>query len=393
MRTELGTPPASRRDRLPIPKEPLPSVNIFSLIKDWIGKDLHKLALPTHLNEPLTDLQRRAALLPPKSVERLLHVCAFAISTYNTVKRNEKPFKNLQNSTFELIYPEKGIRAIGEKVCHIPITVAVHIEGRGWDYNANDWFHMSLRPNSAFFRPVGEFCLKFHDGDEYAWTGVNACLHNIVVGSPYVDHGGLFYVSGLDSGDTLRGAINHSLFRRSTNQVSVFLERQGQKVEGVGMWGAWNDEIWAAFPDGTKTCLWSAAPLHLTSSKFLFPEWALHLNELTPELMTKLPPTDDRLRPDMRLMEHGYYLAANREKERLEEKQRQERNAAEAAGEPWQPRWFKKVPGGLRGFEKYMYKGGYWEARESGNWEGVRDIYDPGPKSAYGSEQPAELLL
>jgi hypothetical protein len=34
---------------------------------------------------------------------------------------------------------------------------------------------------------------------------------------------------------------------------------------------------------------------------------------------------------------------ANREKERLEEKQRQERNAAEAAGEPWQPRWFKKV--------------------------------------------------
>ena len=24
------------------------------------GKDLHKLSLPTHLNEPLTDLQRRA---------------------------------------------------------------------------------------------------------------------------------------------------------------------------------------------------------------------------------------------------------------------------------------------------------------------------------------------
>lgn len=50
-------------------------------------------------------------------------------------------------------------------------------------------------------------------------------------------------------------------------QVSVFLERQGQKVEGVGMWGAWNDEIWAAFPDGTKKCLWRAGPLHVTSSK------------------------------------------------------------------------------------------------------------------------------
>lgn len=35
--------------------------------------------------------------------------------------------------------------------------------------------------------------------------------------------------------------------------------------------------------------------------------WALHLNELTPELKEKLPPTDDRLRADMRLFEHGYY--------------------------------------------------------------------------------------
>ncbi len=40
----------------------------------------------------------------------------------------------------------------------------------------------------------------------------------------------------------------------------------------------------------------------------------------------------------------SYLLAqANREKERLEAKQRQERNAAEAAGKPWQPRWFEKV--------------------------------------------------
>ena len=28
-------------------------------------------------------------------------------------------------------------------------------------------------------------------------------------------------------------------------------------------------------------------------------------------MMTKLPSTDDRLRPDMRLMEHGYYLAVS----------------------------------------------------------------------------------
>ncbi|EIE19936.1 hypothetical protein COCSUDRAFT_3622, partial [Coccomyxa subellipsoidea C-169] len=365
-------PPASRRDRLPDPKETLPSLNLFSLVKEWIGKDLHKLALPTHVSEPLTDLQRRieafesSELLDQASLKplqqtilfaALLQVSAFVISTYNTVKRNDKPFKNLQNSTFELMYPEKGIRAIGEKVRHIPITVAMHVEGRGWVYEANDWFYMALRPpNYALFRPVGEFSVKFHDGDEYVWNSVNACVHNLVMGKRYCDHGGQFY-------------------RQGNKQLS--LEELRVQESACGTCNLENFEKQSTKGTSLK---WTLKFLTLEAvcwRRFLFPEWALHLNELTPELMTKLPPTDDRLRPDMRLMEHG--LPRGQEKERLEAKQRQERNAAEAAGKPWQPRWFEKVPGGLRGFEKYRYKGGYWEARENGNWEGVRDIYGPGP--------------
>ena len=38
-----------------------------------------------------------------------------------------------------------------------------------------------------------------------------------------------------------------------------------------------------------------------------FPLWSIHLNELTPELRAKLPPTDERLRPDIRMFEHGFY--------------------------------------------------------------------------------------
>ena len=56
--TELGRP-QRRRDRLPEHNGVIPGVGLWSLIRDWIGKDLHKLTLPTHLNEPLTDLQRR----------------------------------------------------------------------------------------------------------------------------------------------------------------------------------------------------------------------------------------------------------------------------------------------------------------------------------------------
>jgi len=46
----------------------------------------------------------------------------------------------------------------------------------------------------------------------------------------------------------------------------------------------------------------------LLPGRFPLSKWALELNELTPELRVKLPPTDDRMRPDMRLFEHGYFL-------------------------------------------------------------------------------------
>lgn len=36
--TELGRPPAKRRSSLPKPKQKLPSINIFNIVRDWIGE-------------------------------------------------------------------------------------------------------------------------------------------------------------------------------------------------------------------------------------------------------------------------------------------------------------------------------------------------------------------
>lgn len=47
-------------------------------------------------------------------------VTAFAISIYSNVARATKPFKDLLHSTYELVYPEKGYRLIGEKVNMLP---------------------------------------------------------------------------------------------------------------------------------------------------------------------------------------------------------------------------------------------------------------------------------
>jgi len=44
------------RDTLPEKKDPNEKLNIFNLLRDAIGKDLTKFAVPVYLNEPLSML-------------------------------------------------------------------------------------------------------------------------------------------------------------------------------------------------------------------------------------------------------------------------------------------------------------------------------------------------
>ena len=49
-------------------------------------------------------------------MDRLLKVTAFVVSLYSCVYRPFAPFRSPAGETVELIAPDKGIRAIGEKV-------------------------------------------------------------------------------------------------------------------------------------------------------------------------------------------------------------------------------------------------------------------------------------
>lgn len=121
-----------------------------------------------------------------------------------------------------------------------------------------------------------------------------------------------------------------------------------------------------------------------------------------------MAPTDSRLRPDIRIMEQQDFDGANTEKVthslvglfvelalcpvqvRLEEKQRARRRKREAmaakaaeaaaAGNMEEaerlktassiiPRWFSKEYDHRTNTMMHVYKGGYWEAKATGNWE------------------------
>eukprot|EP00850_Spirogloea_muscicola_P022927 SM000318S12229 [mRNA] locus=s318:64323:65047:- [translate_table: standard] len=114
--------------------------------------------------------------------------------------------------------------------------------------------------------------------------------------------------------------------------------------------------------------VWQRSPPSKYPMRYGLTSFAITLNEILPGLREKLPPTDSRLRPDQRLLENGQFDEANSEKLRLEQRQRVARKAQEAG---WEPRWFKKQgPHGT-----FTYQGGYWEARERGDWSGCADIF------------------
>ncbi len=76
--------------------------------------------------------------------------------------------------------------------------------------------------------------------------------------------------------------------------------------------------------------MWRAQPLDAGAEKYyFFTRFACELNE--PE--DDVAPTDSRLRPDQRLMEDGEWDEANREKVRLEEKQRATRRMREESAQ------------------------------------------------------------
>ncbi|KAK4747331.1 hypothetical protein SAY87_026368 [Trapa incisa] len=94
----------------------------------------------------------------------------------------------------------------------------------------------------------------------------------------------------------------------------------------------------------------------------------LHCNEPSGTKQEKLPPTDSRLGPDQLYLVNGEFEMANAEKLRLEQRQLQARKMQESDRKP---RWFVKD----KGSNTFRYTGGYWEAREQGNWESCPNLF------------------
>lgn len=382
-------PQIERRTKLPDPVEKEKGVSLWSMIKDNVGKDLTRVCLPVYFNEPISSLQKcfedleYSHLLDcayeygkkGNSLLRVLNVAAFAVSGYASCEgRHCKPFNPLLGETYEADYPDKGIRFFSEKVSHHPTLIACHCQGRGWKFWGDSNLRTKFWGTSIHLDPVGTLTLEFADGEVFQWSKVTTTIGNLILGKVYLHHHGTMHIRGNRQYSCKLKFKEQSILDRSPHQVHGFVEDgTGNKVATV--FGKWDDSIYYTSGDGTSKqkdlskapLLWKRSePCNLTRYKMT--PFAITLNELTPGLQEKLPPTDSRLRPDQRHLENGEYEKSNAEKQRLERRQRMSRKMQENG---WKPRWFQRE--GEDG--PFRYTGGYWEAREEGKWEGCPDIY------------------
>lgn len=159
--------PRQRRTR--VNDKPNHSVNLWSIMKNCIGKDLSKIPMPVNFNEPISMLQRltedyeysylldRAAECTDPC-EQLAYVAAFTVSGYSsTINRTGKPFNPLLGETYECDRTDDlGWRCVAEQVrlvCHhfiyLPfVCVCVLHLTLEWN-NKNDLFLCAFNQQSS----------------------------------------------------------------------------------------------------------------------------------------------------------------------------------------------------------------------------------------------------
>ncbi|KAG6496460.1 hypothetical protein ZIOFF_044327 [Zingiber officinale] len=290
------------------------------------------------------------------------------------------------------------------QVSHHPMIVACHCEGKGWKFWGDSNLKSKFWGRSIQLDPVGVLTLEFDDGEVFQWNKVATSIYNLILGKLYCDHYGIMRIQGNREYSCKLKFKEQSIIDRNPHQdfsigpkllltadLNGYSEftKQRRNVQGIvqdrngrtvaTLFGKWDESMHYVNGDCSgkgRGCeplseahlLWKRSRPPSCPTRYNLTRFAITLNELTPGLKEKLPPTDSRLRPDQRCLENGQYEMANAEKLRLEKCQRQARKMQERG---WKPRWFAKD----KENDTYKYVGGYWEAREEGKWDGCPDIF------------------
>uniref|UniRef100_A0A2I3HB97 Oxysterol-binding protein n=1 Tax=Nomascus leucogenys TaxID=61853 RepID=A0A2I3HB97_NOMLE len=408
-----GSSKVKRRVR--IPNKPNYSLNLWSIMKNCIGRELSRIPCRwVNFNEPLSMLQRLTedleyhhlldkAVHCTSSVEQMCLVAAFSVSSYSTtVHRIAKPFNPMLGETFELDrLDDMGLRSLCEQVSHHPPSAAHYV------FSKHGWSLCKFRGKYISIMPLGAIHLEFQaSGNHYVWRKSTSTVHNIIVGKLWIDQSGDIEIVNHKTNDRCQlKFLPYSYFSKEAARKVTGVVSDSQGKAHYVLSGSWDEQMECSkvvhsspsspssegkqktvYQTLSAKLLWKKYPLpENAENMYYFSELALTLNEHE----EGVAPTDSRLRPDQRLMEKGRWDEANTEKQRLEEKQRLSRrrqlescgpgsscsSEEEKEADAYTPLWFEKRLDPLTGEMACVYKGGYWEAKEKQDWHMCPNIF------------------
>uniref|UniRef100_G1QMH9 Oxysterol binding protein like 7 n=1 Tax=Nomascus leucogenys TaxID=61853 RepID=G1QMH9_NOMLE len=338
----MGPP---RRRCLPAASGPGADVSLWNILRNNIGKDLSKVSMPVQLNEPLNTLQRLCEELEYSSLldqasritdpcERMVPAASFSLG----------PF-----------LPENP-----GWVSHHPPISACHAESE--NFWKNKFWGKSLLPRWDSSTLSSQ------------WNKVTSCIHNVLSGQRWIEHYGEVLIRNTqDSSCHCKITFCKAKYWSSNvHEVQgAVLSRSGRVLHRL--FGKWHEGLYRGPTPGGQ-CIWkpnSMPPDH--ERNFGFTQFALELNELTAELKRSLPSTDTRLRPDQRYLEEGNIQAAEAQKRRIEQLQRDRRKVMEENNIVHQARFFRRQTDSS-GKEWWVTNNTYWRLRAEpgyGNMDGA----------------------
>uniref|UniRef100_A0A183C8Z8 Oxysterol-binding protein n=1 Tax=Globodera pallida TaxID=36090 RepID=A0A183C8Z8_GLOPA len=361
----IGLPNVDRRTSIP-PKPQSHGLNLWSIMRNCIGKELTRIPIPVNFNEPLSMLQRITEDLEYSYLldraaekedicERLAYVAAFAVSCYSaTAVRTTKPFNPLLGETFEFDRrADLGWRSLVEQVSHHPPAAAHHVEGINWLLHQEFMVSSQFRGNSLSVIPTGHTHVSFRDGmAHFTFQKVTTTVEGVI----------------LDRTGEPRFCLE-GFWNEHVNIAKVVSRRMDEKGHLV-------------IQTGEKRRVWTANAPFGDASQYNFTKLAIEMNE--PD--GSVAPTDSRRRPDQRLMEDGRWDEANKLKKQLEERQRKVRKQTEAEAKramnnnqlplEYHARWFRKVQDPHTGSVIHVVRDDeYWRCNASQDWSRCAKIF------------------
>ncbi|XP_034554678.1 oxysterol-binding protein-related protein 3 isoform X2 [Notolabrus celidotus] len=378
---EEGALRFQRRSCLPSPIPNSSTISLWNILRNNIGKDLSKVAMPVALNEPLNTLQRLCEELEYSELldraanthdpfERMAYIATFVVSGYASsfYRTRGKPFNPVLGETYECERPDKGFRFVAEQVSHHPPISACHAESK------NFLFWQDVRCKNKFWGksmeivPIGTIHVTLpRTGDHYEWNKVTSCIHNILSGQRWIEHYGEISIKN-SSSDICQCKITFVKARywnSSVNEVEgTITDNKGKVIRRL--FGKWHEAVFCGDPP-SATCIWRSNAMPVNHEQYFgFTKFAIELNELNPALKQLLPPTDTRLRVDQRLLEEGDLEAAEEQKQRIEQLQRETQRLLEEKNTAHQPLFFRKSMD-----DTWVSNNTYWELRKDPNFSHI----------------------